>query len=70
MKTITKQLKNVTQPRETFTKFLYNFNTLKKLDNNFYSWDDRRVDYNVIVEEARMKNISKLPTKDELDSLI
>lgn len=70
MKTITKQLKNVTLPKETFKKFLYNFNTLKKLDNVFYAWDDRRVDFNMLIGKAKLKGITKLPTKDELDSLL
>lgn len=70
MKKITKQLKNVTQPRETFKKFLYNFNTLKRIDKVFYAWDDRRIDYTALMSIAKSKNIGKLPTKEELDSLL
>lgn len=70
MKQVTKQLKNVTSPKETFSKFLDNFNTLKKLDKTFYSWDERRVDYNVVRDAAEKKGIKHIPTQEELNNLI
>lgn len=70
MKKITKQLKNVTSPKETFKKFLSHFNTIKKLDREFYAWDDRRIDYTVLSSIAKSRGVKLIPTKTELDSLI
>lgn len=74
MKHITTNLKNVVEEsdnsKKTFTKFLSNFNTLKKADQGFYFYDDRKIDYVVLKDIASTKGIEEVPTQEELDSLL
>jgi hypothetical protein len=73
MKTISEPLKNtVSEPevkKQAFNAFLSHFNTLKKINGEFYAWDGRHVDYNVVREQAKIVGISEVPTKEELQQL-
>lgn len=74
MKTISEPLKNVVSEPEVkksaFKAFLSHFNTLKKIDREFYAWDDRQVDYTVVVDQAKKAGISEVPSKQELQELL
>lgn len=74
MKQVTPVQKNVvvenSDKKNTFTKFLANFTTLRKADHGFYFWDDRRVDYVVLKSAAIAKGLTHIPSQEELDELI
>jgi hypothetical protein len=57
-------------PAPTFQQFLSQFPQLKKLDKGYYSYDDRRVDYNVVKQAAILKKITNIPSPDQLEDLI
>ncbi len=64
------KLKNVAEPKETFTKFLSNFTKLSRRDNAFYSLGDRNVDYAFLAGMAKKAGVKKIPSKVELDALL
>lgn len=58
------------ETKKSFSAFLSNFTTIKKADNGFFFWDDRRVDYIVIKSAAQSKGIKEIPSEQELIDLI
>ena len=59
-----------TKSKKSFSEFLSNFTTLRKADEGFFFWDDRRVDYTVIKSAAKAKGIKQIPSSEELQDLV
>lgn len=74
MKKITEPIKNiVTEPEQrsnTFSTFMSRFSSLKKINNTFYGWDNRNVDYTYIQGEAKKAGIKEIPSQEELSQLV
>lgn len=61
---------NQNSTKKDFTEFLRHFNTISPLDTGFFSYDDRRMDYQNVHTEAIKKGITAIPTEDELTQLL
>lgn len=74
MKKINDTLKNVVVEdevkKDVFNTFLSHFKGLKKNNGQFYSYDNRNVDYSLIQGEAKKAGIKQIPTEQELSQLV
>lgn len=73
MKKINEPLKNVIAEdmvkKDGFGAFMNHFKHIKKVDSEFYKYDNRNVDYSYIQGEAKRAGIQEIPSKEELSKL-
>lgn len=56
--------------KDSFTTFLSYFKNLKKASDPFYNYDNRNVDYTYLQGEAKKAGIKKIPSQEELSTLV